>query len=89
MINNKFCCFIIVVFVIYSPSLFAYKLRFLAEELPSFHYLDQNQKPTGVLVDVLNAVLNEANFQAEIEFMPFARAYDLASKKTDVFLFSF
>lgn len=88
MCKNRIHCFLIVCIFIYSPSLLAHKLKFVAESLPPFHYLDENQKPAGVLVEVIKALLDEANLKADIELLPFARAYDLSTKKSDVFMFS-
>lgn len=88
MFRNRLYYFVIVFILIYSPSLLAHKLKFVAESLPPFHYLDENQKPAGVLVDIIKALLIEANMKADIELLPFARAYELSTKKSDVFMFS-
>jgi len=89
MLNKSINLYLITILIIYSPDLFAHKLKFVAEELPPFHYLDKNKQPVGVLVDVLNAVLHQANLQADIELLPFARSYELTVKNPDILMFSF
>jgi len=71
-----------------TPYSFAHKLRFVAEDLPPFHFLDANRNPTGVLVDVIKAVISVAKVDAEIELMPFARCYESTQHQPNVFMFS-
>lgn len=84
---HKFILFILLICFI-LPNSFAQKLRFLAEDLPPFHFLDENNKPSGVLVDVINAVILEAKVEADIELMPFARSYESTLHQPNVFMFS-
>ena len=84
---QKFFIFIFL-FCLLTPYSFSQKLRFLAEDLPPFHFLDENNKPSGVLVDVINAVLLEAKVEADIELMPFARCYESTLHQSNVFMFS-
>ncbi len=64
------------------------KLRFVAESLPPFHFLDENNKPTGALVEVIQALITSAHLDASIEFLPFARSYHLAQQQANAFMFS-
>ncbi len=84
---NKIIFFILLTFYSLSNS-FAKELIFVAEDLPPFHFLDENNKPAGILVDVVKAVIKEANVDATIELMPFARCYQSAQNQADVFMFS-
>jgi len=86
-IINKLIFFIFLTFYSLSNS-FAKELTFVAEDLPPFHFLDENNKPAGVLVEVIKAVLKEANIDGTIELMPFARCYQSIQNQADVFMFS-
>lgn len=72
----------------YSSFSFANQLQFVAEDLPPFHYYDESNKPTGALVDVIDALVNQTKLTYNIELMPFARSYDLTIKKQNVVMFS-
>ncbi len=86
--NITYYCFLIACLT-FSSFIFAKKLKFVAEELPPFHYYNAQKEPVGVLVDVLNALLKQTNIEAEIELIPFARSLDLTEKNADVLMFSF
>jgi len=66
----------------------ANKLVFVAEDLPPFHFFDANKKPTGALVEVIEALMIRANLSGSIQLMPFARSYVLAINKPNTFMFS-
>ena len=59
----------------------ANELKFVAEDLPPFHYYDKNNVPTGALVDVIKALMLYTKLPYTIELMPFARSYDLTTKQ--------
>jgi len=80
IVNLLLCCF--------SALSFAGHLLFVAEELPPFHYLDENKKPTGVLVDIVQAMFEAENIEAHIKLMAFAPGYNLTLKDKNVFMFS-
>ncbi|WMN60982.1 transporter substrate-binding domain-containing protein [Pseudoalteromonas xiamenensis] len=69
-------------------SVQAQTLRFVAEDLPPYHYHNSNGKIDGMLVDVVKAVVNAANLQAEIELMPMARAVHELSHNANTLMFS-
>lgn len=77
-----------VALVVMSFSLFSFsnELKFVAEDLPPFHYYDENNVPTGALVEIIEALMSETNLPYTIELMPFARSYDLASKKQNIIM---
>lgn len=66
----------------------ASQLRFVAEDLPPFHFFDSENKPTGALVEVVEALMNRTKLSGSIELLPFARSYDLALNKQNTFMFS-
>jgi polar amino acid transport system substrate-binding protein len=79
---------IVVVLAFLSFSLSAERLKFVAENLPPYHYKDQNGQIAGALVDVVNAVAKQANVEYDIELYPFARAFSMLQNKSNVLMFS-
>jgi len=80
--------FVTLILACFSLISHANQLRFVAEDLPPFHFLDANKKPTGALVEVIEALMIRTKLSAKIELMPFARSYDLALNKENIFMFS-
>jgi polar amino acid transport system substrate-binding protein len=80
----------LVTFVVigFSSFSFASQLRFVAEDLPPFHYYDKNNRPTGALVEVIEELMVYSKLSYKIELMPFARIFDLTSKKQNVIMVS-
>lgn len=72
----------------YSKLSYSTTLKFVAEDLPPFHFYDENNQAKGVLIDVVKAVMNKTNIPYQIELLPFARSYDLTSKEKNTFMFS-
>jgi len=79
---------IAVFFIIAWPLSASQTIHFVAEELPTFHYYDANHEAKGALVEVINSLIRHTPFQANIELMPFARAYHLAQHQPNTYLFS-
>ena len=50
----------------------------VGEELPPYEYLDDNGKPAGINVDVLDRIFTELGIPYEIRFYPWARAWLMA-----------
>ena len=71
-----------------AASLSAQSLRFVAEELPPFHFTNEHNQVDGALVDVLRAVLSQAGLKGEVELVPFARAYNITKNTENAFLLS-
>lgn len=47
-----------------------------------------DNKPAGALVEVIEALMIKTQFSAQIEFIPFARSYDLALNNKNIFMLS-
>lgn len=62
-------------------------IRIVTEELPPYNMTRDGQL-TGMSTEVVRAVLKEVNVQANIQSMPWARAYDLALHDPDVLIYS-
>lgn len=63
-------------------------LTFLAEALPPYHYLDSKGEVTGALVEIVQAMLTQANLSGTIEIQPFARGYQAVKNHRNTFMFS-
>jgi polar amino acid transport system substrate-binding protein len=61
-------------------------LRLLSEEFPPFNFTDDG-RPTGLAVEVVQAVLKRLGQTLEIEFQPWARAYREAQGRQPIALF--
>ncbi|MBA6372519.1 transporter substrate-binding domain-containing protein [Colwellia sp. BRX8-4] len=73
---------------VFSWASYAQQLRFVTEDLPPFHFMGADNKPAGALVDVIEALMIKTQLSAQIEFIPFARSYDLALNNKDIFMLS-
>ncbi|TGE85516.1 amino acid ABC transporter substrate-binding protein [Pseudoalteromonas sp. KS88] len=86
---NKVLYFIATVFVIVNciknPAL---ALTFVAEDLPPYHYKNEQGEVVGALVDLSKAVLNKAQLDGTFEIMPMARAYHRFETHSDIIMMS-
>ena len=73
---------------LFSFFLKAEQLIFVAEDLPPYHYIDENGQARGALVDMVNALAKHTNVDYTIELYPFARAFKLLNAKPNVLMFS-
>ncbi len=82
----------IFLFLYLSSTLFSYAqdkpLLFLAEELPPYHFLDSEGHASGALVEIVQAMLAEAELSGTIEIQPFARGYKTTQTQQNTFMFS-
>ena len=69
-------------------SLYAQSLRFVAEDLPPFHFINEHDQLDGALVEVTRELLAQAGLEGEIELVPFARAYNVTKNMENTFLLS-
>jgi polar amino acid transport system substrate-binding protein len=81
---------IILILSIFPFLSHAEQLKFVAEELPPFHFfdIDIDKKPTGALVEVIEALMIRTKLSGSVEFMPFARSYNLTLKNKNTFMIS-
>lgn len=63
-------------------------LHFVSEDLPPYHFKDENGQPKGALVDIVKALAKEARVNYTIELYPFSRAFYLLKNKPNVLMFS-
>lgn len=74
--------------LLYSAVCSSQTVTFVAEELPTFHYFNQNNQPEGALVDVIHAIAQRTDLTIHIELMPFARAYHQTQIQPETLMFS-
>ncbi|MFY7866360.1 substrate-binding periplasmic protein [Roseateles sp.] len=70
-----------------APSMAVPSLRILTEEAPPFNY-SENGIAQGLCTELVQAVLRELQISAPIEFLPWARAYDVAQHSGNVLIYS-
>ena len=63
------------------------EIRIVTEELPPYN-MTQDGRGTGMSTEVVQAVLKEVGISAPIQFMPWARAYDIALNSENVLIYS-
>ncbi len=76
------CFFTQTIFAIQQP------LTFLAEELPPYHFINQQGEVDGALVEIVEAVLKQANLTGNIQIRPFARSFQATKTQANTFMFS-
>ncbi|MCJ8321197.1 MAG: transporter substrate-binding domain-containing protein [Colwellia sp.] len=83
------------IFLIIIISLFCFfakagdvnNLRIVAAERQLLHYIE-NGKAKGPTAEITNALLKELSLTTKIDFMPWPRAFDLASKRANTLILS-
>lgn len=74
----------------FTQTIFANQqpLIFLAEELPPYHFINQQGEADGALVEIVQATLEQANLTGNIQIRPFARSYQATKTQANTFMFS-
>ncbi|CCQ09859.1 ABC-type amino acid transport/signal transduction systems, periplasmic component/domain [Pseudoalteromonas luteoviolacea B = ATCC 29581] len=80
--------FAVCLFIGFSHTVQAFTLRFVAEELPPYHYYDEQGQAQGVLVDVVKNVIGRTPYKANFELMPMARAFYELAHSPNTLMFS-
>jgi len=78
---------VILIFILFSTSLFAQKLAVLIDEFPPFNYT-KNSKIEGMASDIVRAVLDITSFEYKITSYPWSRAYKMAQSDSNTLIFS-
>jgi polar amino acid transport system substrate-binding protein len=84
----KLVCFLIYLFSANLLALAPVTIRIVSEEVPPLQYDNKQHPPTGAMVDIVNLLLQEAKLQANIEFYPWARTYQIARSEPNTLIFS-
>jgi len=64
------------------------QLRIITEEYPPYNFLDKNNNVTGQSTDIVRALLEKTDTQANIEVMPLSQGLALAEKGPGVVIYS-
>ncbi|MDK1285834.1 substrate-binding periplasmic protein [Pseudoalteromonas umbrosa] len=59
-------------------------VRFIAEDLPPYHFLNEQGKADGVLVEIAKALKAHSGLEAKFDILPMARAHHELQTKSDV-----
>ncbi|WP_439859748.1 substrate-binding periplasmic protein [Pseudomonas sp. MBLB4136] len=70
-----------------SPAPASDRIQIVTEELPPYN-MTEDGRLTGMSTEVVQAVLEEVGVQANIQSMPWARAYDIALNSENVLIYS-
>ncbi|AZZ95646.1 transporter substrate-binding domain-containing protein [Pseudoalteromonas sp. R3] len=70
----RFAFLFFILYILVPFSGHTASIRFVAEDLPPYHFLDTDEKPTGALVEIAQQLLTETGLKGSIEIMPMARA---------------
>ncbi|WP_286234379.1 substrate-binding periplasmic protein [Thalassotalea sediminis] len=82
-----FNCLLVVLSHI-SVSTGANEITFVTEDLPPLQINNHNATHSGAMVELINELIKELNIKANIVFMPWARAFNIAQNTENVFVFS-
>jgi len=76
------------VFMFYSIICNADTITFIAEDLPPYHFKNQQGEVTGALVDIAKAVVKQTKLTANFEIMPMARVFKEHQTNTNAIMLS-
>ncbi|WP_088330681.1 transporter substrate-binding domain-containing protein [Lacimicrobium sp. SS2-24] len=71
-----------------SHTATAERLLFVAEDLPPYHFINQQGEKDGALYEIVKAMIEQSDIQADVHFTPWARAYDMSLTQSDVIMIS-
>ena len=66
-----------------SPS-----IRVVSEYLPPYQFYDEQNRLTGLSVDIIRALMAKTMQHSQIEILPWSEAYQLATERENVLIFS-
>lgn len=73
--------------LVFTPPGSAQDIRVVADEFPPYNYIDEGEV-TGASTDVVRAVLDYLQIDADIEIMPWARAYRTALDRENILIYT-
>ncbi|WP_372770718.1 substrate-binding periplasmic protein [Pseudoalteromonas sp.] len=62
-------------------------IRIVTEDYPPYSYLDEQDKVTGKATHAVTAIMDQAKLAYTINLLPWARAYDQASKNPNLLIY--
>ncbi len=79
---------LILAFLLFSPFIHARKINVVTEYLEPYQIKNQDGSLGGYSTDIVHALFKITGDTADIQVMPWARAYTLASREKDTLIFS-
>ena len=74
--------------MLFTCTINASSIRIVSEPLPPLHFINEQQVPTGAMVDIVNLLLKKAQLSSTIEILPWARSYQIAQEQNNTLIFS-
>jgi polar amino acid transport system substrate-binding protein len=79
---------LVALFFYATNTLHATELRLLIAHWPPNNFLDEKGEPTGLSVTVVEAIKDRLGIDTAIELVPWARGFEIAKTRPNVFLFA-
>jgi polar amino acid transport system substrate-binding protein len=79
---------VLLFFGLFSSVLNAEKLLFVAEDLPPYHFINQQGEKDGALYQIVLELIEQSGLDADIQLTPWARAYDMSLNQPNVIMIS-
>ncbi len=83
----KYTLIIHTFFVILVAISYAQKINIVTSEFPPFNYVE-NGKDSGFCTEIVQAILQDLNFQGTIKTYPWARSYQMALKQKNTLIYT-
>jgi polar amino acid transport system substrate-binding protein len=80
--------FPIILFVYSNVTFSSNAIRVVTEEFPPYQVLDNDKLVSGTAFFLVEEMLKRANIKTQVEVLPWARAYAIASTEPNVVIFS-
>jgi ABC-type amino acid transport substrate-binding protein len=87
MTRNSLLFLIVILFSTQTKAIEEASLRIVANEHPLLQY-EKEGEIKGPSANILKSILNKANLNASVEFMPWPRAYSIAEKRPNTIILS-
>ena len=79
---------IVILFSLITSLSYAQPLRIVTEKLPPLQFSEKDGVSTGAMTDIVKLLLQKSNLKSEIEILPWARSYQLATSRKNTLIFS-
>lgn len=88
MKNYFFCALVccVTVFLMTLP-VYGQSIQIVADEFPPYNYTEEG-KVTGLGTEIVQALLQEVGIEANIQVLPWARAYKMAQEEKNVLIYT-
>lgn len=76
------------ILLVFSNAAIADNIQIVTEHLPPYQFVGQDNHLTGISVDIVKALLQQAKVEAPMTLLPWPEAYDKALSEKNVMIFS-